>query len=49
MENENMLRLKESINNNRTQKNHAVTVLSKEIKDMKKENFEKDTKYKNQL
>ena len=47
LENENMLRLKEKINNYITQKNQAITVLSKEIKDMKNEKLERDTNEKN--
>ena len=47
LENENMLRLKEKINNYITQKNQAITVLSKEIKEMKNEKLERDTNEKN--
>ena len=46
LENENMLRLKEKINNYITQKNQAFNVLSKEIKDMKNEKLEKVTNEK---
>ena len=44
-----MIRLKENINNNITQKNQAVTTLSREIKGLMKEHLKKDTNGKNQL
>ena len=47
LENENMLRLKEKINNYITQKNQAITVLSKEIKDMKNEKMDTNEKNNN--
>ena len=47
LENENMLRLKEKINNYISQKNQAITVLSKEIKDMKNEKMDTNEKNNN--
>ena len=46
LENENMLRLKEKINNLISQKNIAISILLKEIKVMKEDNLKKDKKIK---